>query len=122
MWRRALSVSYSKVGEVQEAQGDLAAALKSYRDSLALREALAASDPGNAGRRRDLALIYFNVGDIQKAQGDLAAALNPTATASPSPRRCRPPIPTMRCGGTICRLATTRLGTFRWRKAISPQH
>ena len=31
--RSHLSVSYNKVGNVQSAQGDLAGALKSYRDS-----------------------------------------------------------------------------------------
>ena len=36
-WQRDLSVSYDKVGDVQSAQGDLAGALKSYRDSLAIR-------------------------------------------------------------------------------------
>ena len=34
---------------MQEAQGDLKAALKSYSDSRAIRERLAKSDPGNAG-------------------------------------------------------------------------
>jgi hypothetical protein len=40
---------------VQVAQGDLAGALKSYRDCLAIAERLAQSDPGNAGWQRDLA-------------------------------------------------------------------
>ena len=47
-WQRDLSVSYDKVGDVQVAQGDLAAAMQSYRDSLAIRQRLAQSDPGNA--------------------------------------------------------------------------
>jgi hypothetical protein len=45
---RDLSVSYKKIGDVQKAQGDLAAALKSFQDSLAIAERLAQSDPGNA--------------------------------------------------------------------------
>jgi tetratricopeptide (TPR) repeat protein len=60
---------------VQVAQGDLAGALKSYRDSLAIRDRLAKSDPGNAGWRRDLSVSYNKVGDVQAAQGDLAGAL-----------------------------------------------
>ena len=60
---------------MQRAQGDLAEALKSYRDSLAIRERLAKSDPSNAGWQRDLSVSYINVGDVQKAQGDLAGAL-----------------------------------------------
>jgi hypothetical protein len=46
-WQRALSVAYIKVGDVQVDQGDLAGALKSYRDSLAIAEHLAISDPRN---------------------------------------------------------------------------
>ena len=74
-WQRDLSVSYEKVGDVQMAQGDLAGALKSYRDSLAIAERLAKSDPGNAGWQRDLSVSYNKVGDVQVAQGDLAGAL-----------------------------------------------
>jgi hypothetical protein len=42
-WQRDLSVSYNKVGDVLVAQGKLDEALKSYRDSLAIAERLAAS-------------------------------------------------------------------------------
>ena len=55
-WQHDLSVSYDKVGDVQVAQGDLAGALKSFRDSLAIRERLAQSDPGHAGWQRDLSV------------------------------------------------------------------
>jgi eukaryotic-like serine/threonine-protein kinase len=41
-------VSHERVGNVQVAQGDLAGALKSYNDSLAIAERLANSDPSNA--------------------------------------------------------------------------
>jgi hypothetical protein len=44
------------------AQGDLAGALKSYRDSLAIREKLAKHDPGNAGWQADLAFSYWRTG------------------------------------------------------------
>jgi tetratricopeptide (TPR) repeat protein len=63
------------LGKIKQQRGDLAAALKSYSDSLAIRERLAKSDPGNAGWRRDLSVSYDNVGGVQKDQGDLAAAL-----------------------------------------------
>ena len=65
----------NKIGDVQAAQGDLAGALQSYRDSFAIRERLAKSDPGNAGWQRDLAAAYEKIGDVQVAQGDLAGAL-----------------------------------------------
>ena len=48
---------------------------KSYRDSLAIRDRLAQSDPGNAGWQRDLSVSLDKVGDVQVAQGDLAGAL-----------------------------------------------
>ena len=68
-------MSYEKIGDVLVAQGDLAGALKSYRDSLAIRDRLAKSDPGNAGWQRDLSVSYSKIGDVQVAQGDLAGAL-----------------------------------------------
>ena len=73
--QRNLSVSYNRVGDVQRAQGDLAGALKSYRDSLGIREKLAKQDPGNALWQRDLSVSYNSVGDVQSAQGNLAGAL-----------------------------------------------
>ena len=68
-------MSYNKIGDVQVAQGDLAGALKSYSDSLAIADRLAKSDPGNAGWQRDLSVSYDKIGDVQVAQGDLAGAL-----------------------------------------------
>ena len=72
---RDLSASYERVGNVQVAQGDLAGALKSYRDSLAIADRLAKSDPGNAGWQHDLSVSYEKVGNVQVVQGDLAGAL-----------------------------------------------
>jgi tetratricopeptide (TPR) repeat protein len=70
-----LAWSHSRIGDVQMAQGNLAAALIAYRDSLAIIGRLAQSDPGNAGWQRDLSVSYESVGDVQVAQGDLAGAL-----------------------------------------------
>jgi tetratricopeptide (TPR) repeat protein len=72
---REVGVGLERRGDVQVAQGDLAGALTSYRDSLAIRDRLAQSDPGNAGWRHDLSASYDRVGDVQVAQGDLAGAL-----------------------------------------------
>ena len=52
--QRDLSVMYEMVGGVEVAQGDLAAALKSYLDSLAIMQRLAQSDPGNLGWQSEL--------------------------------------------------------------------
>jgi tetratricopeptide (TPR) repeat protein len=67
-------VSYRNVGNVQIAQGDLAGALKSYRDSLGIRKRLAGQDPGTARWQSDLSVSYNKVGDVQSVQGDLAGA------------------------------------------------
>ena len=51
------------------------AALKSYRDSNAIREHLAKSDPGNAGWQRDLSVSYNNICWAQAIAGQLEAGL-----------------------------------------------
>ena len=68
-------VLLSQLGNVQRAQGDLEAALESYRSGMAIAEKLAASDPSNTGWQRDLSVSHNNIGDVQRAQGDLEAAL-----------------------------------------------
>jgi hypothetical protein len=59
------------VGDVQSAQGDLGAALDSYRGSLAIRERLAQADPSSAQAQRDLSISYIRVRDVQRVQGDV---------------------------------------------------
>lgn len=75
-WRRDLSISYSRVGDVLVAQGKLAEALASYQDGLAIRDRLAKADPGNASWQRDLAVSHYKVATIQAQQGDAPGALN----------------------------------------------
>ncbi len=106
---------------MQVAQGDLAGALTSYRDSLAIADRLAKSDPGNAGWQRDLSVSYEKVGDVQVAQGDLAgrAELLP-ATASRSETGWRNPIPATPAGSAISRCRTIKSATCRSRRATSP--
>jgi hypothetical protein len=67
-------VSYNKVGEVQQAQGDLTAALQSYSDSRAIRERLAKADPGNAGWQRDLSVSYAKLADAYRKSDHPAKA------------------------------------------------
>ena len=73
--RRERSVALDQQGDILRAQGDLPAALKSYRDSLDMAENAAEQEPENEGRQSDLAISYNKVGDVQSAQGDLPAAL-----------------------------------------------
>jgi hypothetical protein len=63
------------VGDVQVAQSDLAGALTSYRDSLAIRDSLAQSDPGNAGWQRDLAFSNGRIADTLRKMGNGTEAL-----------------------------------------------
>jgi eukaryotic-like serine/threonine-protein kinase len=74
-YQRDMSVAYDEVGDVLVTQGNLAEALKSFRDGLAIRERLAKADPNNAGWQRDLSVSYNKVGDVLVAQGNLAEAL-----------------------------------------------
>src|SRR5581483_2908606 len=74
-YRRGLLTADNEVGDVLMAQGNLAEALKSYRDGYAIAERLAAADPGNVHVQRDLSVANERIGDVLKAQGDLDAAL-----------------------------------------------
>jgi len=47
-------VSLDNVGDIQAAQGDASAALKSDQQSLLIAEALALADPSNAQAKRDV--------------------------------------------------------------------
>ena len=60
---------------MQVAQSYLAGALKSYNDSLAIRDRLAKSDPGNAGWQRDLAVSNERLGDVYTLQGQTVEAV-----------------------------------------------
>jgi hypothetical protein len=53
-----MDVSLNKIGDVLSAQGDLAGALNSHRESLEIRERLAKQGPGNALWQGDLAWVY----------------------------------------------------------------
>ena len=73
-WQEELAVAYSRVGDVAQARGDLAAAEQAYTQELVISERLAGLDPANTGWQRALAAAYGRVGDVAQARGDLAAA------------------------------------------------
>jgi tetratricopeptide (TPR) repeat protein len=75
-WRRDLSVSQERIGDVLAAQGRLDDALSAYRAGLAIRERLAAADPRNATWQRDLSVSQIKVGEVLSAQGRLDDALS----------------------------------------------
>ncbi len=69
------AISRNSHGEALLAQGNLVAALESFRAAMEIAQALAASDRGNTEWQRDLALSHIKVGDVLAAQGELPAAL-----------------------------------------------
>ena len=69
---RDRSVALDAIGDVQRAQGDLPAALTSYRASLTIRERLAKADPGNAEWQHDLSVSHDRIGDVQSCPGQSA--------------------------------------------------
>src|SRR5258708_33525741 len=74
-FRRGLSVTYEEIGDVLAQQGNLPDALKSYRDSLAIRAALVEDTPANTGWQRDLSLSNEMAGDVLEARGNHPDAL-----------------------------------------------
>jgi tetratricopeptide (TPR) repeat protein len=73
--QRSRSVMLSEFGETYQTLGELDAALRAYRDSLAINERLGMADPGNTSQQSDLSVCYDKVGDVLKLQGKLADAL-----------------------------------------------
>ena len=69
-------MSYEKFGDVLVAQGNLPEALKSYRDSLAIRDRLAKSDPGNAGGQHDRSVSFAKLAVVQQKMSAPAEALS----------------------------------------------
>jgi tetratricopeptide (TPR) repeat protein len=79
---RDLSVSYNKLGDMQQALGNSQAALALYQQGLEIRERLFSSYPENAPFARDLSSSYEKLGgtfiklaEIQKTLGRLRDAL-----------------------------------------------
>ena len=69
------AISRNKLGEMLLAQGDLRAALESFRGAMEIAQALAARDRGNIEWQRDLSISHIKIGDVLMAQGNLPAAL-----------------------------------------------
>jgi hypothetical protein len=65
------------------AEGDLAGAIKSFRDCVAIADRLATTDPGNMDWQRGLAMSRGNIADLL-AQGKTEEAIGEYATARDS--------------------------------------
>jgi tetratricopeptide (TPR) repeat protein len=59
-----VAIWYDRVGSVLLARGQIEDALKSYRDSLAIRERLATADPSNLQWQSDLQIAIVKVGSL----------------------------------------------------------
>ena len=68
-------------GDVLREQGNLPAALESYRADMAIAKRLAEADPANAQWQRDLSVSNERIGDVLRDQGDLPAALESFRTS-----------------------------------------
>ena len=77
---RELAAAYERIGDVQGQPrqanlGDTAGAVQSYRKALAIREALAAAEPGNMDLRRELTPNYSKLSDLLWTMGDPQGAM-----------------------------------------------
>lgn len=71
----AVFIGVVQRGDLQKYNGDLAGALKSYTDDVAVFEMLSKSDPDNRNWRRSKSAALNKVGEVQLAQNDFAGAL-----------------------------------------------
>ena len=74
-FKRDLSVTCDRIGDMHVENGRLDAALESYRQSLEIAEALAKRDPQNPVWQHDLSVSHDRIGDILDKKGDREEAL-----------------------------------------------
>ncbi|HSZ76872.1 MAG TPA: hypothetical protein VK775_05705, partial [Chthoniobacterales bacterium] len=68
-WQHDLSISYDRIGNVQNAKDDLTSALSSYKQDLEIVQKLAARDPANAQWKTDLVISLWKLASILEHQG-----------------------------------------------------
>ncbi|EMP92862.1 tetratricopeptide repeat family protein, partial [Vibrio cholerae O1 str. 116063] len=71
---RDLSVSFSKLGDIEQQLGDLHAAKAAYAQSLAICQQLHTSLGDSPPVLRDLSVSFSKLGEIEQQLGDLHAA------------------------------------------------
>jgi hypothetical protein len=78
VFKRELSLSHDRIGDVLMAEVDREGALQSYRAGLTIRETLARRDPGNTEWQRDLIVSCVKIAgaDPEAAPAMLARALD----------------------------------------------
>jgi tetratricopeptide (TPR) repeat protein len=75
VWQRDLGLSYKRIGEILEIQGDLLAALEQFGKFQEISERLTDNDPDNVLWQSDLSFSHDRIGGILEKQGDLSTAL-----------------------------------------------
>ncbi|HOX66063.1 MAG TPA: hypothetical protein PLB79_09610, partial [Thermotogota bacterium] len=73
-WKRDLSISWSKVGDIEKARGNLSQAQDAYEKAQTIRLELTEKDPTNTKWQRDLGVSWNKIGDIEAARGNLSQA------------------------------------------------
>ncbi len=69
-----LSVSYGKIGIIQQDQGDLPGALTTFQRAQAIDLKLTQLDAANSEWQRTLSISHERIGDVLQAQGDFSRA------------------------------------------------
>lgn len=72
---RSRGAMLDEFGDTYAAAGDRTSALEAYRESLAIAERLAASDPDHTLYQRDIAVAHAAIGDMALDRGDTTAAI-----------------------------------------------
>ena len=71
-WQRDLSISYNKIGTIQQAQGKLAEALQSFQSDMTITQKLAAADPSNTQWQTDIVVSCWKIANLGEAAGTVA--------------------------------------------------
>ena len=73
--QRDIALLVASIGDTKLDSGDNDGALAAYRESLAIRQQLAAADPSNTDLKRDVAATLSGIGDALLNAGDKPNAL-----------------------------------------------
>jgi tetratricopeptide (TPR) repeat protein len=119
---RALSVSHSRLGNVEFAQGHLAAALESYRASHAINDRQAQSHPDNAAGGTISRCRITKLATCSGRRVTCQARLSRIATALRYETNWPDPIPAMLAGSASSLRPTPLSGTRRSYRVTSPAH
>jgi tetratricopeptide (TPR) repeat protein len=73
-WQRDITVTLNKIGDLEKARRDVAAATAAYDESIAIRRRLLGRNPENIEAARDLQIALDRLGDVKIDALDFPAA------------------------------------------------